>query len=80
MSYIFLMCTVPDHSDFTDYKIQSVMCGVQPLKCVTECIKVDQYCPFIGTWKECESFVYFNGNSLSCMCVCVCMQKFLSQL
>jgi len=41
MSYIFIMRTVPDHSNFADYKIQSVICGVQPLKCFTECIKVD---------------------------------------
>lgn len=74
------MCTVPDHSDFADYKIQSVMCGAQPLKRITEYIKVDQSCPFIGTWKEYDSLMYFNGNSVSCLCASAYMQKFSNQL
>ena len=75
MSYVF-----PDHSDFADYKIPSVICGVQPLKCITECVKVDQSCPVIATWKEYESFVYFNGNSVLCFCASAYVQKFSNQL
>jgi hypothetical protein len=80
MSYTFLMCTGPDHSNFANYKNQSVICGDQPLKCITECVKVDQSCPFIGTWKEYESFMYFNRNSVSCLCASAYMQKFSNQL
>jgi len=68
------MCTVPDHSNFADYKIQLVIYDVQPLKCITECIKVDQSCPVIGTWKDYESFMYFNGNSVSRLCVSAYLQ------
>jgi hypothetical protein len=80
MSYIFLMCTVPDHSKFVDYKIQLVIYDVQPLKCFTECIKVDHSSPVIGTWKDYESFMYFNENSVSRLCVSAYMQKFSNQL
>jgi hypothetical protein len=56
------------------------MCGAQPLKCITEYIKVGQSCSVIGTWKEYETFVYSNGNSVSRLCVCAYTQKFSNHL